>query len=89
MRTIWRKISEPENPSSQVKGGRLQEGLYGRGGRDPHAFRVPNDRAVYARVFHAEHLEEVADGVRDRLQGEHAWLVARLAGINSMMQCRF
>ena len=80
-----RNIFETENQSSQVKGGRLQEGLYGRGGRYPHAFRVPDDCAVYARVLHAEHLEEVANGVRDRLQGEHAGLVARLSGVNSMM----
>lgn len=77
-----------DNQSSQVKGERLQEGLYGRGGRYPHAFRVPDDSAVYARVLHAQHLEEVADGVRDGLQGEHAGLVARLSVINSMMLCR-
>ena len=82
---LMRNIFETENRSSQVKGGRLQEGLYGRGGRYPHAFRVPDDCAVYARVLHAEHLEEVANGVRDRLQGEHAGLVARLSGVNSMM----
>ena len=83
-----RNIFETENQSSQVKGGRLQEGLYGRGGRYPHSFRVPDDCPVDARVLHAEHLEEVANGVRDRLQGEHAWLVARLPVVHSMMLCR-
>ena len=64
--------------SSQVEGGRLQEGLNGRGGRYSDAARVPDDGAVDARVLHAEHLEEVADGVRHGLQGEHAGFVARL-----------